>query len=125
MACVCVFGVRAHLHVLVPPIIRPHARAEGHFKEVVFIKSRFFATRGSVTCHSCRLSGCMKEVGVAFSATTGDAVCLKKKASCVCRRKHMSGGLLRSLLLQDAVLRQERASPEQVSMLKYPVYRMK
>lgn len=44
------------MHALVPPIIRQHAPAHTHrgsFKEVVFIKSRFFAILGSVTCHCC------------------------------------------------------------------------
>lgn len=92
---------------VVPPITpMPHACTEGHLKEVVFIKSRFFATRGSFTCHSCRLSSCMKEVGVVFSATMGDAGWKyesKRKSSSVCWRKDGKWFLasLRSLLLQD------------------------
>lgn len=51
LACVWV-------HALVPPIIRQHAPTQTHwdsFKEVVFIKSRFFAAQGSVICRCRRL----------------------------------------------------------------------
>ncbi|KAI3364839.1 hypothetical protein L3Q82_001029 [Scortum barcoo] len=49
----------------VPPIIRQHAPTRTHggsFKEVVFIKSRFFAILGSVTCHCCRLGEGLQEL---------------------------------------------------------------
>lgn len=73
--CVCVHACISPTHY---QAACSHAYTHGgRFKEVVFIKSRFFAIRGSVVCHSCRLSGCMKEVGVTFPATTADFVCSK------------------------------------------------
>ncbi|TMS22257.1 Band 3 anion transport protein [Larimichthys crocea] len=41
--------------------MHPHIHTCG-FKEVVFIKSRFFAVLGSVACHRCQLGECLQEL---------------------------------------------------------------
>lgn len=70
--CVCVC-----MRVLVPPITRqhaPHTHVEAAFKEVVFIKSRFFAILGSDACHCCWLAECLQEVSVTFSAAVMNGI---------------------------------------------------